>query len=81
MKFSWKLCFATISISLIILSVGGYVLISALFQSTYEREIENALEENQMLQYSFLAHWNMYVRDFELTKENVVKVVELNMLY
>lgn len=76
MKFSWKLCFATISISLIILSVGGYVLISALFQSTYEREIENALEENQMLQYSFLAHWNMYVRDFDLTKENVVKVVE-----
>lgn len=76
MKFSWKLCLATISISLIILSIGGYVLISALFQSTYEREVENALEENQMLQYSFLAHWNMHVRDFELTKENVVKVVE-----
>lgn len=76
MKFSWKICFATIFISLMVLSAGGYVLISALFQSTYEREVDNALEENQMLQYSFVAHWNTTIRDSEVTKENVLKTVE-----
>ncbi|MBQ8857201.1 MAG: HAMP domain-containing protein, partial [Lachnospiraceae bacterium] len=73
MKFSWKICFATIMISLTILSAGGYVLISALFQSTFEREVENALEENQMLQYSFVAYWNTTVQESKVTKENVQK--------
>lgn len=77
MKFSWKLCFSTILISLVIFSIGGYVLISALFQSTYEREISNAVEENQMLQYSFVAYWNTTVSDFQVTKENVQKTAEL----
>ena len=63
MKFSWKLCFATMLISLIILSAGGYVLISVLFQSAYESSVENALEENQMLRYSFVAYWNRTVQD------------------
>lgn len=76
MKFSWKLCFATMFISLLILSAGGYVLISALFQSTYKSSVENALEENQMLRYSFVAYWNTTVQDSEVTKENVVKTVD-----
>ena len=69
MKFSWKICLATMLISLVILSVGGYVLISAMFESTYEREVESALEENQMMQYSFIAHWSTHVQGFEFTKE------------
>lgn len=76
MKFSWKICFATILISLVIFSIGGYVLISALFQSTYHREVSNAVEENQMMQYSFVAYWNTTVQDFKVTKENVQKTAE-----
>lgn len=76
MKFSWKLCFSTILISLLIFSVGGYVLISALFQSTYEREIEHALEENRMLQYSLVAYWNTTVQEARVTKENVQKAAK-----
>lgn len=74
MKFSWKICFSTILISLIICSIGGYVLISALFQSTYDREISNALEENKMMQYSFVAYWNTTVQELQVTKENVEKL-------
>ncbi|MBO5158990.1 MAG: hypothetical protein J6J03_08545 [Tyzzerella sp.] len=77
MKFSWKLCFATILISLVTFSIGGYVLISALFQSTYEREIENAVEENQMFQYSFVAYWNTTVQDSKITKENIEKTANV----
>lgn len=71
MKFSWKICFSTIFISLLVFSIGGYVLISALFQLTYERELANAGEENRMCQYSFVAYWNTTVRDFSLSEENV----------
>ena len=52
-------------------SVGGYVLISALFQSTYERELANAAEENQICQYSFVAYWNLNVQEWMLNEENV----------
>lgn len=76
MKFSWKICFSTILISLIIFSIGGYVLISALFQSTYDREISNALEENKMMQYSFVAYWNTTVQELQVTKENVEKAAK-----
>lgn len=76
MKFSWKICFSTMILSLIIFSIGGYVLISALFQSTYEREVLNAGEENRMLQYSFVAYWNTTVQDMEFIKENVQKTAQ-----
>lgn len=76
MKFSWKISLATMLISLVILSAGGYVLISAMFEFNYQREVESALEENQMMQYSFVAHWSTRVQGLEPTKENVVKTVE-----
>lgn len=63
MKFSWKICVSTLVISLIAAGLGGYVLLSALFSSTYQREAKNASEENRMLQYSFVAYWNTTVQD------------------
>ena len=44
MRFSWKICLSTVLISLIVFSIGGYILINALFKSTYENEMKNALE-------------------------------------
>ena len=76
MKFSWKICFSSILISLVVFGIGGYVLISALFQSTYNREIANAGEENRMLQYSFIAYWNTTVPDLKLNEENVQKTAK-----
>ena len=76
MKFSWKICFSTIMLSLLIFSIGGYVLISALFQSTYEREVANAGEENRMLQYSFVAYWSAAIQDLNLNQENVRQVAD-----
>lgn len=65
MKFSWKIFFSTVLITLILFSVGGYLLIQAFFQSSYEREVVNAGEENQMLQYSFAAAWNTTAQSTE----------------
>ena len=71
MKFSWKIFFSTLFISLVLLSTGGYLLIQALFQGTYEREALSAGEENRMLQYSLVAYWNTTVQDMEPTRQNV----------
>jgi len=62
MKFSWKIFFSTVLITLGLFSVGGYLLIRAFFQFSYGREVINAGEENQMLQYSFAAAWNTTVQ-------------------
>ena len=40
---------------LITFSIGGYFLISTLFRSAYDREVNSAGEENKMLQYSLAA--------------------------
>ncbi|MBQ8185010.1 MAG: HAMP domain-containing histidine kinase [Lachnospiraceae bacterium] len=77
MKFSWKIFFSTLFISLIMLSVGGFFLVQALFQGTYERETLSAEEENRMLQYSFVAYWNTTVKDTELTREHVEETAQI----
>lgn len=76
MKFSWKIFFSTLLISLVMLSAGGYLLIQALFQGTYEREAASAGEENRMMQYSFVAYWNTTAQDMNLTKEQVSQVAQ-----
>lgn len=63
MKFSWKICVSVLAFSLMITGVGGYALLSALFQSGWKREARSAGEENRMLQYSFAAYWDTMVRD------------------
>lgn len=50
MSFSWKVFFSTIIMMLITFSIGGYLLIEALFESTYGQEVNSAKEENKMLQ-------------------------------
>ena len=55
MKFSWKICVSVLAFSLLIVGIGGYALLSALFQSSFQREVKSAADENRMLQYSFAA--------------------------
>lgn len=76
MKFSLKIFFSTLFITLVIISIGGYLLIRSLFQATYDREVANAEEENRMLQYSFVAYWNTTVQDAEFTREHVQKTAQ-----
>lgn len=53
MRISWKVFFSTIIIFSITFSMGGYILISSMFHSSLEREINIARDENKMLRYSF----------------------------
>ncbi len=65
MKFSWKISISMLVISMLIMGLGGYVLLGALFSSSWQRELRNAAEENQMLDYSFVAYWNTTVQEWQ----------------
>lgn len=53
MKFSWKISISMLVISVLVMGLGGYALLDALFSSSWQRETRNAAEENRMLAYSF----------------------------
>jgi signal transduction histidine kinase len=72
MNFSWKVFFSTIIMMLITFSVGGYLLITALFQSVYNREIDSAKEENKIIQYSFATALSAISGGENTIKENVI---------
>ena len=76
MKFAWKICFSTIFVSIVIFSIGGYALMSEMFRATYQREIHNASEENEILRYSFVTYWNTAAVNFNIGEENVEKTAE-----
>ena len=76
MKFSWKIFFSTMLITLAVFSVGGYLLIQTLFRTTYDREVANAGEENQILQYSFAASWNTTVQSTDSLEVQAVQAAQ-----
>jgi signal transduction histidine kinase len=53
MKLSWKIFLCTLIITILTFSIGGYFLISAVFQSALNRETNTALEQNKMLHSYF----------------------------
>lgn len=53
MKLSWKVFLSTLIITIVTFSIGGYFLISSIFQSAMSREKNLALEENKMLRSYF----------------------------
>jgi len=48
MKISWKLLCATLIVIISTFSIGGYILISSLFSSSLDREIETSKDDNLM---------------------------------
>ncbi len=65
MKFSWKISISMLVISILVMGLGGYALLEALFSSSWQREVENGAEENRMLAYSFVAYWNTTAQEWQ----------------
>lgn len=53
MKLSWKTFLSTLIITIVTFSIGGYFLISTVFQSALNRETNAVLEESKMLRSYF----------------------------
>jgi len=54
MKFSLKVFLSTLTVTAVTFALGGSILISSVFHTMLEREVRAALEENQLLRFSFL---------------------------
>ena len=77
MKFSWKISISMLVISMLVMGLGGYALLDALFSSSWQRETRNAAEENRMLAYSFVAYWNTTVQEWQnFTDKEIQKTAE-----
>ena len=77
MKFSWKISISMMTISILVMGLGGCVLLGALFSSAWNRETRNAAEENRMLSYSFVAYWNTTVQEWQnFTDEEIQETAE-----
>lgn len=53
MSFSWKVFFCTLIVTAVSFAIGGYMLITTLFASSLEQQIQSLLAENQTLRYAF----------------------------
>ena len=49
MRFFWRIFFSIITVTIMTFSLGSFFLISVLFNSSLEREVKAAYEENDML--------------------------------
>ena len=77
MKFSWKISISMMTISILVMGLGGCVLLGALFSSAWNRETRNAAEENRMLSYSFVAYWNTTVQEWQnFTDEEIQEYID-----
>lgn len=75
MKLSWKIFFSTLIITVLTFSIGGYFLISAVFQSALNRESNSALEENKMLRSYFGAVIST-IKSEEQSKISMINISE-----
>ncbi len=58
MKFFWKIFLAFTLLIAVVFSVFGIWIISMAFQTSFEREVEEANKENRMFQYAFEVSMN-----------------------
>lgn len=75
MKLSWKVFLSTLIITILTFSIGGYFLISAVFQSALNRESNSALEENKML-HSYFGAVITTITSEEQSKMAMIKTSE-----
>lgn len=79
MKFLYKLLLWNIVIMAVSLSVGGYIFVNFVFQTSMEREIRQALEESNILQFAFeTAALNIPSR-YDILQDTTIEEIGFNL--
>ncbi len=79
MKFLYKLLLWNIVIMAVALSVGGYVFVNFVFQTSMEREINQSMEESNILQFAFeTAALNIPSR-YDLLQDSTIEEIGFNL--
>lgn len=79
MKFLYKLLLCNIVIMAVAFSMGGYFLVDFVFRTSMEREIEQAMEENSILQFAFeTAALNIPSR-YDVLQDSTIEEIGYNL--
>lgn len=79
MKFSYKILLATIVVMAVAFGVGGYFFVDYVFQTSLQREINQAMDENSILQFAFETAALNVPSKYDVLQDTTVEEIGLNL--
>lgn len=79
MKFSYKILLSCIITMAAAMGIGGYFFVNDVFQASMEREIEQAADENSILQFAFETAALNIPAKYDLLQNSAIKEIGANL--
>ena len=79
MKFSYKILLSCIITMAAALGIGGYFFVNNVFEASMEREMEQAADENNILQFAFETAALNIPAKYDLLQNSAVKEIGANL--
>ena len=79
MKFSYKILLSCIITMAAALGIGGYFFVNDVFEASMEREMEQAADENNILQFAFETAALNIPAKYDLLQNSAVKEIGANL--
>lgn len=79
MKFSYKIMFATIIVMAVAFGIGGYFFVNYVFETSLNREIEQAMDESSILQFAFETAALNVPSKYEVLQDTTIEQIGSNL--
>lgn len=79
MKFSYKILLSTMVVMAVAFGVGGYFFVDYVFQTSLQREIEQAMDESSILQFAFETAALNVPSKYDVLQDTMVEEIGLNL--
>lgn len=79
MKFSYKILLATIVLMAVAFGVGGYFFVDYVFQTSLQREINQAMDESSILQFAFETAALNVPSKYDVLQDTMIEEIGLNL--
>lgn len=79
MKFSYKIMLATIVVMAVVFGVGGYFFVNYVFETSLDREIEQAMDESSILQFAFETAALNVPSKYDVLQDTTVEQIGVNL--
>ncbi len=79
MKFSYKILLVTIIVMAFAFGIGGYFFVNYVFETSLNREIEQAMDESSILQFAFETAALNVPSKYDVLQDTTVEQIGLNL--
>ncbi len=79
MKFSYKILLVTIIVMACAFGIGGYFFVNYVFETSLNREIEQAMDESSILQFAFETAALNVPSKYDVLRDTTVEQIGLNL--